>query len=64
MVRLEKVPDEVKNLLASRWSSRGIWTFVQCIDNEIDRDLSWEIDHFHKTFDERGITGLCGAKTV
>ena len=64
MVRLEKVADEAENFLASRWGSRGIWTFVQCIDNKIDRDLSWEIDHFPKTFDESGITGLFGAKAA
>ena len=64
MIRLEKVPDEIENLVTSRWCSRGIWTFIQCIDNKIDRNLCWKIDHFPKTFDERSITGLIGAKTA
>ena len=58
MVRKEKVLDEIEDLFAIRWCSRGIWTFIQCIENKVDRDLPWEIDHAPKTFDERELTGL------
>ena len=61
MVRLDKIPDEIQDLFTGGRGSRDIWTFVQRVDNKVDRDLSWEIDHVLETFYERSLAGLFGA---
>ena len=58
MVRLDEVLDEVEDLLAGRWRPYVIWTFVQSIDNNIGRGLSWEIEHVLQTLCKRSVTGL------
>jgi hypothetical protein len=43
-VRLEKVPDEVENLLTSRWSSRCIWTFIQGRHHALSTSLEMKLN--------------------
>jgi hypothetical protein len=58
MVRLHEVLNKVQNPFTSGWGSGVIRTFVQSIDNNVCRDLTWEIEHVAKTLRERGLAGL------
>ena len=58
MIRLDKVPNKAQNPLTSGWGSGVIWTFVQGIDNNVCRDLTWQIEHAIKTLRERGVAWL------
>jgi len=64
MVRLNEVPYEIQDLFTGGRGSGDIWTFVQRVDNKVDRDLSWEIDHGLETFHERSLAGLFGAEVT
>jgi hypothetical protein len=55
---VDKVFNKVENLFAGRWRPNVIWTFVQSIDNDIRRDLSWEIEHVLQTLCEHNVTRL------
>jgi len=34
------------------------WTFIQWVDYDENRELSWEIEHSFQTFHKSGIAGL------
>jgi hypothetical protein len=55
---LYKILHEVQNMFASRWGPRGIWTFVQGIDNDVGRELSWKIEHALEALCERDLARL------
>jgi len=52
----DKVLHKVENLFTSGWSADVIWTFIQSVDNDIDWDLSWAIEHGFETLYECRIT--------
>ena len=64
MVRPDKTLDEVQHLFAGGWCSSGIWTLIQCVQDNENWKLSREFEHLFKTFREGGNTGLFGAITA
>jgi hypothetical protein len=55
---------KTKDLFSSRWGPSVIRAFIECVHDDVNRDLSWEFEHRFETLCKCGLAGLFGAITT
>src|SRR5580658_4516885 len=62
--QINKLLNQLQDLLADGWSSWKIGAFIETVDDDINLALSWQTRHIRQTFFQRVNVGFLHAATV
>jgi hypothetical protein len=61
MPRSNQIFHKIQHPFADRRCFGGTWTLIKSVQDNEERELSWQFEHVLETFCEGGITWLLGA---